>query len=481
MKISPAIQEACLAILCFDGAPEGAKFIRSLVPAKVMDPLFREIAAEAEAYLDKYGEPPGEHTADIVDALKAKDKRRAKLFEHVFQSIVKTFRGINRKYVIACASEFAHSQSLNLLATKILEGTEKKNTLGLNEAEAAVTQHLRTPRVLQAPGTYLQDIPAVMRLLSEEEDEALPTGIPELDSRQLGPGRGKLWMIAAAAKKGKSWGLLHVCRENVINGRRVLYISFELSERLLITRSLQSFFAMTKRPAVDLARTWFKTDDHGRFSTFKVKPFRKDRPSIQGPEGTQRIQEFLMRLKRRPKFLVKNFPMRSMKVRDLDAYLDMLEGRGFIPDLVAVDYPGIMDLDTKHLRESMGACVQDLRGLAQRRNVAIIAAHQLNRAGAERATADVFHISEDWSVVATVDFLGIYSQTDDERQLGLARFTVGAGREDEDRFTVLMAQNYAIGQFCLQSVRMSGDYWEQVAAETRGAEDEEEDDPEQPE
>jgi hypothetical protein len=37
--------------------------------------------------------------------------------------------------------------------------------------------------------------------------------------------------------------------------------------------------------------------------------------------------------------------------------------------------------------------------------------------------------------------------------------TVTAGRNDEDRITIIISQQYGLGQFALDSALIGGDYW----------------------
>ena len=71
-------------------------------------------------------------------------------------------------------------------------------------------------------------------------------------------------------------------------------------------------------------------------------------------------------------------------------------------------------------------------------------------------------VAEDWSKIATADNVLTYSQTKYERPLGLARLFVSNGRNDEDKFEILILQSYAIGQFCLDSTYMYNQYWAKI-------------------
>ena len=69
-------------------------------------------------------------------------------------------------------------------------------------------------------------------------------------------------------------------------------------------------------------------------------------------------------------------------------------------------------------------------------------------------------VAEDVSKIATADNVITYSQTEQERKLGLARLWVSNARNDEDKFMILISQCYAAGQFCLNSTLMLSDYEE---------------------
>ena len=79
---------------------------------------------------------------------------------------------------------------------------------------------------------------------------------------------------------------------------------------------------------------------------------------------------------------------------------------------------------------------------------------QLHREAAGRRIATGANIAEDLSKSACSDVVITYNQTDAEKQLGLARLYVAKARMEEDRFIILVSQNYALGQFCLGSTRM---------------------------
>ena len=86
------------------------------------------------------------------------------------------------------------------------------------------------------------------------------------------------------------------------------------------------------------------------------------------------------------------------------------------------------------------------------------ATRQASRVG--RTSAE--DVAEDWSKIATADTVLTYAASAAEKAMGLARITVAAHRNDEDKFSVVVSQNYASGQFSLDSVFMNKTYLDRI-------------------
>ena len=74
-------------------------------------------------------------------------------------------------------------------------------------------------------------------------------------------------------------------------------------------------------------------------------------------------------------------------------------------------------------------------------------------------TVESFDIGEDFSQTQTLDIGLVYRQTKMEASLGLARILVADARDVSAGWEVLIAQNYSMGQFCVDSIRMRENYW----------------------
>lgn len=465
MKLTQSVQEQLVSLLCYDA--KHAKMVRALVPARMFDLYYRNIAMAAEEYLEKYDKPPGDHTYDLVDQIKAKlkgeDEEReaeAERYDRLYGSLQATRKVVNPEFAISKATTFADEQQMRAHVSQvvdIMESGEDLDEQKIGQARSLLDKATKRSIELFDVGTLFTDASKSLSWMNDEW-EAFPTGIPDFDRLGLGPGRGKLWVIGASPKKGKSWALLHLGKMAILHGLKVCYVSLELSEPMLCKRAFQSFYAMTKRESIQLSRMSFERDELGRFLSMEPRRIKR-RPHLQHPNISKLL---VKRLKQwhRPPLLFKKFPMRSITPKDLEAYLGALEGKmGWKPDLLIVDYADLFKIDTKNYRHDVVAVYQELRAIGEKLNCAVASATQLNRLSTDVREADERHLAEAFEKFAVVDVGLTYNQTKDEREMGLARLHVAVGREDESKFTVCIAQNYAMGQFAFESVRMASNYW----------------------
>lgn len=460
MKLTAAIQEALVALLCHDITPGGATLVRGLVPARYYDPFYRELAEAAIEYLDRYGAPPGEHTLDLIESICAREPDKAPILQRIYGSIEETRAGINRAYVIQQAKTFARHQALKAGMSAAISELERGDEQGVMQAERLLRDSLDTVVENFHPGIFATDVDAATAFL-ESAFDAMPTGIPQMDARALGPARGKLHIFAAPLGYGKSWWLVNLAKQALLGRYKVLYVSLEMSELEVMQRLYQSLFGLTKRDA-QVTYSTFERDELGRFTGLDEVTLEECTSLITpGIRGT--IKKKAKMLKRRPRLLVKQFPTGSLTIEELEAYLSSLEASpGFVPDLLLIDYPDLMTTSTANYRLDVGQIYMKLRGLAIKRSMAVAAVSQLNREALNAKVSTAGQLAEDISKARTADMLVTYNQTADERALGLARLFQAKGRSDADKFTVLISQAYAIGQFAIDTATMVSTYWDHV-------------------
>jgi replicative DNA helicase len=456
-KLSGALQENILTLLCFN--LEFCKLVRSIVSPNLFESAtYRDIADQAIGYIDKFGEPIAEHLPDeLEDVLTGKDKKKAQSYQRVLDNLFMAKDSVNVTYTVSKLHDFVRQQNLKGAVVKAVEAIEAGD---LNLAEVELNKGLRSQVNVFELGTNMSDSNSAMDFFDDME-EGIRTGIVELDKRDIMPHAGELLLVVAPMKKGKSWSLMHMGKFAILQRKTVVHISLEMSEKKVKQRYIQMFYSVSKREA-HVKIPLFKTDDLGRLTSIEYEDLT--RPTLNDTDIKKTLTAKVKKdFTKRSTLIIKQFPTKQLTINELNAYLDGLERfHKIVPDMLIIDYPDLMKIDSANLRVETGNIYQELRGIAVKRNCALVTASQGNREAMKAKMVTDSMIAEDISKIATADIVITYSQTEHEKSLGLARLFVSNARNDEDKFVVLIAQAYAIGQFCLNSTIMLNDYWDIV-------------------
>jgi replicative DNA helicase len=446
-------------VLCFDD--KFCKLVCASVSPKLFEStVFREVAGHAMDYIEQYGEPIKEHLPDHLESiLDGDDARKASTYKRLLDNLFLSKDSVNGAYVVQQLHKFVRQQNLK---SGLAEAIEAMNDGRIEDAEVAMQKSLNTQATSFEMGLRLDTMEDIGAILDEPEEEGFELGIPMLDEAGIIPRRKELYMLMAPRGKGKSWFLTHCAKQALKSRWSVLIVSLEMSERRYAARMLQSLFSISRRQGQVRVTEFSKDRDGGLQALIEEK---LERPSMKDDD----IRAFLTRkaksgfMKRR-RLVIKAFPTKSLTVAKFIAYLDGLQRfENFTPDAILVDYPDLFAMDPKaQKRDEVGRIVEELRGVADARNAALITVTQGNRESEKATTVTGDMIAEDISKLATADVLLTLSQTAAEYALGLARLFVEKVRNEEGKMTALITQAYAIGQFCLDSVRLASEYWEMM-------------------
>lgn len=452
-KLSASLSENILTLLVFD--TEFCPIVRNTISANLFESaVFREIAAHAIDYYDQFKEAIKEHLADeMEDVLDGADKRKAASYKRVLDNLFLAKDGMNREYVVSKLNSFVRQQSLKSAIVKAVEAVEDGN---IDQAEIELNKGLKSQMVSFELGTAFADPKQSLQFFDHVTD-GIQTGITQLDRRDICPRRQELFMVVAPAKKGKSWALMQIGKWALLQRKKVLHVTLEMSEQRVSMRYIQSFFSVSKREA-KIRYPKFTHDDDGHFSNITMEEIV--RPTLLDEGIRAKLSSRLTReFRKRPPLIIKQFPTGALTIAMLNAYLDGLERfHKFVPDVLILDYPKLMKISALNLRIELGGITEQLRGIAVERNLALVTAAQGNRDSASAMIVTDTMIGEDYSQIATADNVVTYTQTAQEKKLGLARLYVSNGRNDEDKFVVLISQSYASGQFCLDSAMLANNY-----------------------
>lgn len=456
-KFTRSLQEDLLTILCY--SDQHGKTVSKTVNDNLFEGDYRTVAQRALEFWKQHNVAPKQHIADLLaDILDDIADRRSSTYRRILVQMIEVKDQINVDYVLRSMNQFIRMQKAKEIILQSAEQLDARGINGLVDVELLLRKFLLEHQNTVGVGLRLSEIDRVLEYLSASTSE-FTTGIKEFDQNHIVPMRGKLWLFMAPAKKGKTWMLIQLGKMAFMQRKKVVHITLEIEAEEVAQRYYQAMFGASKRDETSKAPT-FRFDKNDRLEQIVSQsidiPFNFKSEAIR-EELQTRVNHFGMRA---DNIVIKRFPMSSLTIEQLEAYLESLEAvEKFTPDLVILDYPKIMKLNAKDLRISLGALFEGLRGMSQRRNFALAAVHQGNRASdtAELVKASA-HLSEDWSIAGTVDFLITYSQTAAEKNLGLARLFVDLARSEADKFGVLISQSYKTGQFVLESTRLSDSY-----------------------
>lgn len=457
-QFNVTLQENIITLLAYDS--ENGKLIANLVDTNLFEGEYKTIAERCVNYWRKYGEPPKLHTADLfADILEDQQNRRASTFRRILVAMLELSESINTKYVIQQLRAFTRMQRLKDAILKSAEQLNAQQEVAIEQIEKVWNELLHTSAIDFEPGLYLADPSRLLTYLQYQYAE-FTTGIPELDRHNIVPSRGAVMIFLAPAGLGKSWFLVNLGKQGLQQRKKVLHVTLELSEEDIMQRYYQALFSISKRDE-DITVTTLDLTRDGRLKglgedhivpdfTFASQYLTEELEAHTTAVGT-----------RLENLLIKRFPTRALTIAGLRGYLDNLEiTEKFIPDLLILDYIGIMHTDEKNHRISLGRVFEEFRGLCVERNIAGTTAHQISRAGANAIMSRDVHIAEDWSMVGTADIILTYSRTDAESKHGLARIFVSKARTEQDKFGILITQNYKVGQFVLDSIYLDSKYFQ---------------------
>lgn len=459
-----SLQEDVLVLVIFDN--ERAPIIRGVVDLSLYGGPYRIIASRAYDYIDRFKRAPGIHLPNLLsDKLEGNNPREAALYTEILDSLNAAQTSVNPPYILSQIETFIKRQSLRSIAIDLAKALQRDTEASLEEAEHLLASANRSTLSVFDPGIRLSDKKRALGFL-DISNTALPTGIPELDRRGFGPVRGELWLLIANSSAGKSWGLTQLAKMALMTRARVLHITLEMSADRCAQRYFQTLFAISKRKEV-FQSIKFKRDDLGRIEGLEgvqITPkLGFDDPNIR-QKLEAKIDKWSQRLL--DNIYIKQFPTGNLTINQLKAYLDNLEAtEHFLPDLLIVDYPDLFRLDKDNFRLALDEVFKDLRGIAVARNIAVAAVSQSHRGAAKAKQVGMDNVAEAYSKIAHSDVVLTYSQTGAEKKLGLARLYVAKGRNDSDKFVIVISQQYGIGNFVMDSNIMSGGYWSQLPQE----------------
>lgn len=240
---------------------------------------------------------------------------------------------------------------------------------------------------------------------SETYRRTVATGIAELDQRKIlngGLGAGELGVCVAPTGVGKSHFLVHLGAQAVLRKKNVLHYTFELNERAMGIRY----------------------DSH-----------IMDIPSLDCYDCKEEISEFYKSNKEKfGRLRIKYYPTASATPLTLQNHIDKLATQGFKPDLICVDYAGLMRSADRYelLRLELKKVMEELRALAVELDIPLWTAIQSNKEGAQNDVVDLTNMAEGYGQAHVADFVVGLSRKSAQKATGFGNIFVAKNRAGID-------------------------------------------------
>ena len=231
-------------------------------------------------------------------------------------------------------------------------------------------------------------------------ERGILTRWPSVNESTLGFWPEDLIMFVARLSVGKTWSSIILANDAWRDGKRVLYVTTEMSRLKIATR----FFAVTHEMPYARVRS-------GQLDPFMERQFRIDVERLQNEDGIGLVGGDF-----------------DFRIESLEAAIEQFE-----PDIVVCDIAYLLISSGKDRFEKASNVFDDLKRLAKRTKMPIVVTSQLNRSGQGRApTAANIALSDTAGWNADVIFGMI--QTDDlrqDRRMLLKPLKIREGTSDE--------------------------------------------------
>jgi replicative DNA helicase len=310
-----------------------------------------------------------------------------------------------REYLTDRITFFAKVQALqsafNTCLKKIDKAPEDEKTW--QEVYQVLRVAMNTDRNFDPGLYYLNTIRERYDRMNEMENdtEVFITGIESIDSNIKGGGYmlGEMFSVMAPSGVGKSVFLTCMAALNALRGKKVVYITLELSE----DRVAERFDSI--------------------LSGCNIKCLYEER------EEVFKFMDSMLEDQGENPIIIKFFPGKTADVNTIRAYLSQLKFHGFKPDMVVVDYIGEMkDYPGIAIHESRVRLVAELRGLANEDEKFFCATAMQPNRGAKEAQKvgriETEHVGASWDQINPLDGFLALMQNEAEYAINLGRGSI---------------------------------------------------------
>tara|TARA_R110000737_G_scaffold16880_3_gene34215 strand:- start:290 stop:1588 length:1299 start_codon:yes stop_codon:yes gene_type:complete len=317
------------------------------------------------------------------------------------------FLDLIEKFAQKAAMKEAITNSISLL---------KEDRMG--DIEVLVRDALSINRNVDLGQSYFSDVmERFERSLQENSGNRFPLVFDTL-TRELDGGLSakELAMVVAPPGVGKSLYLVNQGVQALMQNKKVLYISLEMSEDKIAQRfdSVMTLIAQKKlKNSLGLLQK-------------RLGLFNDNFPNGQ--------------------LMIKEFPTGLANINDVRSLLVQLHNyEDFIPDVIIIDYLELLRPTREGLAEyqAQQRISEELRGIAVESNVLVWTATQTNRQGRAVKLITDSELADAYGKIRTCDYAISLNQSEEEFDDGQMRCYVMKSRNGKQRFVVPLSIDYS--------------------------------------
>jgi replicative DNA helicase len=349
-------------------------------------------------YRDKYGIHPTEKIMKSIIRTELKSENEStqiSIRDYYARVLASTESLEGSEYIKDVALDFCRKQKLKEALIKSVDLIKRSS---FDEVSMLINEAIKLGSDNNFGYDYLADFELRFQLKARNP---VTTGWPQIDDLiKGGLGRGELGVCVAPTGAGKSMALVHLGSHALKAGKNVVHYTLELADTIVAGR-------------YDSCLTGIELKN---LSVFKEKIFEE----IQSVQG---------------KLIVKEYPTRSASIQTIKSHLEKMKTRGFIPDLIIVDYGDLIKpvssrKDEK--RHQLETIYEELRGIAQTHECPVWTASQTNRSGLNAEVITMESISEAFNKCFVADFIFSVSRTVKDKNTNGGRVFVAKNRNGPD-------------------------------------------------
>lgn len=323
----------------------------------------------------------------------------------------------NKEYILDEVESFARKEAIKEAIKKSLYHIKNDN---IDAIETEIREALKVTRTVDLGQNYFTSVRnrwnrTLKNVTSEKFKTILPTCNKELEG---GLSRKELAFVVAPAGCGKSVFLANQAVISMTEGKKVLYVSLEMSEDKISAR-IDSI--LSGLPIKTLRDPQIQFSLYDRINKFKALYPGSD-------------------------LVVKEFPTGQVNVNYLRALIQQLRNRdNLVPDVLIVDYLELLrptrGIDMEHIAQQRIA--EELRGLGMENKMLVWTATQTNRLGRKATIITDAELADSYGKIRVADWAISLNQTQREYDEGSMRGYVMKARDSKQNYIIPIDIDYS--------------------------------------